>query len=56
MTLAAIACGADGVMMEVHNNPQCAFSDGAQCIDFEEFAQIVKKSKLIAKAIGRDIY
>lgn len=56
MTLAAIAAGADGVMIEVHNNPQCAWSDGAQCVNFEEFKTIVDKARIVAKAIGREIY
>lgn len=56
MTLAAIAAGADGVMIEVHNNPQCAWSDGAQCVNFEEFQKIIEKSRVVAKAVGRELY
>ena len=56
MTLAAIAAGADGVMIEVHNNPQFAWSDGAQCVNFAEYNRIVEKARLVAKAVGRDIY
>ena len=56
MTLAAIAAGADGVMIEVHNNPQFAWSDGAQCVNFAEYNKIVEKARLVAKAVGRDIY
>ena len=56
MTLAAIAAGADGVMIEVHNNPQFAWSDGAQCVNFAEYNRIVEKARLVAKAVGREIY
>ena len=55
MTLAAIACGADGIMLEVHNNPKSAWSDSDQAIDLETFKQIVEKSRLVANAIGRKI-
>lgn len=56
MTLAAIACGADGIMIEAHTNPQSAWSDGEQTIDIETLKTIIEKSRIVAKAIGRDIY
>lgn len=56
MSLAAIACGADGLMIEVHNNPSCAWSDGAQCVDFQKFEEIVDKAKNIAEVVGRKTY
>lgn len=56
MALAAIACGADGLIIEVHDQPSCAWSDGAQCVDFEQFAQIVDRCRKVARAIGRDLY
>ena len=40
MALAAAACGADGIMIEVHNNPSCALCDGAQSITPEQFRQL----------------
>ena len=46
MALAAAACGADGLMIEVHNNPMCALCDGAQsltCAQFDETAWKVQK-------------
>ena len=45
---AAIAAGADGLMIEVHNNPQCALSDGQQSVKPELFDEIMKKVKILA--------
>lgn len=56
MSLAAIAAGADGLIIEVHNNPECAWSDGKQSLKPEKFAQLIEKAKPIAKAVGREIY
>lgn len=53
MTLAAIACGADGVMMEVHNHPNEALSDGEQSISFNELSKIISKAKEVAKIIRK---
>ena len=55
MSLAAIAAGADGLIIEVHNNPECAWSDGAQSLKPEKFKQLITKGKAIAKVIGRDL-
>ncbi len=55
MTLAAIAAGADGLVIEVHNNPELAISDGAQSLKPKKFAQLMKKAALVAKAVGREI-
>ena len=52
MALAAAACGADGIMIEVHNNPSCALCDGAQSItpdQFRELNQVVQKVREAAK-------
>ncbi len=46
LTKAAIAAGADGVMIEVHNNPQEALCDGAQSMDLTGFAALMKEIKL----------
>lgn len=54
-SLAAVAAGADGLIIEVHENPDCAWSDGAQCLKPEKFHTLITKAKAIAKIIGRDI-
>lgn len=53
MAMAAVAAGADGLEIEVHNNPQCAWSDGAQCLKPDLFADTLEKCKLVAAAVGR---
>ena len=55
MARAAIAAGADGVMVEVHPNPDRALSDGAQSLYPDEFARLVVELRAIADAIGRGI-
>lgn len=55
MSLAAIAAGADGLIIEVHNNPEKALSDGAQSLKYDNFAKVIEKGRAIAKVIGRDI-
>jgi len=52
---AAIAAGADGLIIEVHPNPEEALSDGAQSLYPEKFAKLMKDLKKITKAIGRTI-
>lgn len=54
-SLAAIAAGADGLIIEVHDNPECALSDGAQCLKPKKFKQLVDKARKIANVLGRDI-
>jgi len=56
MAKAAIAAGADGVMVEVHYKPLEALSDGSQSLYPNEFVQLVKDIEKIARAIGRKIY
>ena len=56
MTKAAIAAGADGVMVEVHNKPLNALSDGQQSLYPDEFDDLIKECEKIAKAIGRTIH
>ncbi len=46
LTLAGIAVGANGAMVEVHPNPTCALSDGDQSLDFEEFTTLARKIKV----------
>jgi 3-deoxy-7-phosphoheptulonate synthase len=56
MANAAIAVGADGIMVEVHNKPLEALSDGQQSLYPEEFVQLVKDVNKIAQAMGRRLY
>lgn len=53
MARAAVAAGADGVMVEVHPSPEDALSDGAQSLYPAQFEELVKQTRLIADAIGR---
>jgi len=53
---AAIAVGADGIMVEVHNKPLEALSDGSQSLYPKEFVQLVKDIEKIAHAVGRKIH
>ncbi len=55
MARAAVAAGADGILVEVHPTPDKALSDGAQSLYPEQFVQMVKALKLIAGAIDRSI-
>lgn len=50
---AAIAAGADGLMIEVHNNPACALSDGPQSLTFEQFDKLADEMEPYAKLAGR---
>ena len=55
VSLAAIAAGADGLLIEVHDDPDAAVSDGTQSIKPERFAELMEKARLVAKAVGREI-
>lgn len=55
MALAAVAAGADGLMIEVHPDPDHALSDGAQSLWPQQFADLVAQVEQIAAAIGRRI-
>ncbi len=55
LSKAAIAVGADGLIIEVHNDPKNALCDGAQSIKPEVFANLMEELKVIAKAVGREI-
>ncbi len=55
MSMAAIVAGADGLMIEVHNNPEQALSDGAQSLTLENFEKLMVKAKKMAEAIDREI-
>jgi 3-deoxy-7-phosphoheptulonate synthase len=55
MALAAVAAGADGIMMEVHNNPEAALSDGDQAMLPEAFEALVAQMRAVGAAIGKAI-
>lgn len=55
MSKAAVAAGADALMIEIHTNPEEALSDGEQSLRPEIFAQLMKELKPIAQAVGREI-
>ena len=52
---AAVAAGADALMIEVHPNPSKAWSDGAQSLTFKRFDSLMKELKAIASAVGRQL-
>ena len=52
---AGIAAGADGLIIEVHNQPEIAMSDGAQSLKPERFAELVRQIAMIAPAVGRSV-
>lgn len=56
MAKAAVAAGADGLIMEVHFKPQEALCDGHQSLSPDEFTLLMTDLKKIAQAVGRDIY
>ena len=55
MSLAAIAAGADGLIIEVHPNPDHAIKDGAQSLKTEQFARLMPQIERIAEAMGRPL-
>jgi 3-deoxy-7-phosphoheptulonate synthase len=55
MALAAVAAGADGLMIEVHNSPELAKSDGEQALLPDEFGDLVKRIRAVAEAVGRQL-
>jgi 3-deoxy-7-phosphoheptulonate synthase len=55
MGRAAIAAGADGLLVEMHPNPDRAMSDGGQSLFPEQFARLVRETRAIAEAIGRSL-
>ena len=52
VALAAVAAGADGLMIEVHTDPSAAVSDGRQTMDLEAFTRLMKCVKPVAEAVG----
>ena len=55
MAMAAVAAGADGLIIEVHNNPSCALCDGAQSVTPAQFDDIMGKLKAVAACVGREL-
>ena len=55
LSKASVACGADGLIIEVHNSPEDALSDGAQSLKPENFAQLMRDLNTLTQAIGREI-
>lgn len=55
MSKAAIACGADGLIIEVHSDPEHALSDGRQSLLPENFASLMQELKKLARVIGRNL-
>ncbi len=55
MARAAVAAGADGLLIEVHPNPDHALSDGAQSLFPHQFAQLMDEARVIATTIGREL-
>jgi len=55
MARAAVAAGADGLLVEVHPNPEQALSDGAQSLYPAQFVQMMREARLIAEVIGRRV-
>ena len=55
MARAAVAAGADGLLIEVHNNPEKALSDGAQSLYPEQFDRLMAELRIIAPVLGRSL-
>ncbi|MBI5043015.1 MAG: 3-deoxy-7-phosphoheptulonate synthase [Nitrospirae bacterium] len=55
MAKAAVAAGADGLIIEVHPNPEEAFSDGEQSLKPKVFKELMKELRLVAQAVGREL-
>ncbi|MEG2924535.1 MAG: 3-deoxy-7-phosphoheptulonate synthase, partial [Oscillospiraceae bacterium] len=55
MALAAVAAGADGLIIEVHQSPELAWSDGAQSLKPEKFKSVIDKCRKIAEVVGREM-
>jgi len=55
MARAAVAAGADGIMVEVHPDPPSAKSDGPQSLYFDQFTELMRQLRLIAQVIGRTV-
>ncbi|MDD9819875.1 MAG: 3-deoxy-7-phosphoheptulonate synthase [Nitrospira sp.] len=55
MARAAVAAGADGLLIEVHANPECALCDGEESLKPHRFNALMKDLKILARAVGREV-
>ncbi len=55
MSLAAVACGARGLLIDVHDRPQEALCDGPQALLPDEFASLVEQAQAIGRAVGLEV-
>ncbi len=55
LSLAAAAAGADGIIVEVHNNPKAAICDGPQAVPAEEFAEYAEQLQRVAAIVGKEL-
>jgi 3-deoxy-7-phosphoheptulonate synthase len=55
MSMAAVASGADGLMVEVHPNPDRALSDGAQSLNFDNYRRLIERVRVVGEAVGRPL-
>jgi 3-deoxy-7-phosphoheptulonate synthase len=55
LSKAAVASGADGLIIEVHSHPEDALSDGAQSLLPSNFSNLMQELKTLARSIGREI-
>jgi 3-deoxy-7-phosphoheptulonate synthase len=55
MALAAVACGADGLMIEVHQNPEEALSDGYQSLTPKLFKELLDKISQLAPIVNKEL-
>ena len=51
----AVAVGADGLLIEVHNKPEEALCDGHQALSFERFSQLIKRIKIFLSLVGKQL-
>ncbi|MBI4568134.1 MAG: 3-deoxy-7-phosphoheptulonate synthase [Planctomycetes bacterium] len=56
MALAAVAAGADGLLVEVHPDPEQALSDGAQSLTFDQFERLLRSVRAVAAVVGRELF
>ncbi|MDP9052345.1 MAG: 3-deoxy-7-phosphoheptulonate synthase, partial [Acidobacteriota bacterium] len=54
-TLASVAAGADGLLMEMHPNPEKAMSDGAQSLYPDQLQKLIEQLRLLAPVVGRRV-
>ena len=55
MAKASVAAGADGLMIEVHNDPECALCDGAQSLKPEKYTTLLAQIGQIAQVVGKQV-